>query len=115
MVKISFYMQVKNLRPEFRSGLDALTKFIFERTRPKQVGGTVMTGPIFARITQSYLDALNKGVVPTITSSWQVGLVSILQMCGVAYTLFVVQHGSMSWCESLLSLIASQRTYYIFK
>ncbi|WOH11889.1 hypothetical protein DCAR_0831385 [Daucus carota subsp. sativus] len=62
---------VKNLRPEFRSGLDALTKFIFERTRPKQVGGTVMTGPIFARITQSYLDALNKGVVPTITSSWQ--------------------------------------------
>ncbi|XP_052182162.1 uncharacterized protein LOC127794905 [Diospyros lotus] len=59
------------LRPEFRSGLDAFTKFVFERTRPKQVGATVMTGPILARITQSFLDAINNGAVPTITSSWQ--------------------------------------------
>ncbi|PIN06046.1 Actin filament-coating protein tropomyosin [Handroanthus impetiginosus] len=59
------------LRPEFRSGLDSLTRFVFERTRPKQMGATVMTGPILARITQSFLDALNNGAVPTITSSWQ--------------------------------------------
>ncbi|PSS04811.1 Guanylate-binding protein like [Actinidia chinensis var. chinensis] len=59
------------LRVEFRSGLDALTKFVFERTRPKQVGATVMTGPILARITQSFLDAINNGAVPTITSSWK--------------------------------------------
>ncbi|XP_051128232.1 uncharacterized protein LOC127249488 [Andrographis paniculata] len=59
------------LRPEFRAGLDSLTRFVFERTRPKQMGPTVMTGPIFARITQSFLDALNSGAVPTITSSWQ--------------------------------------------
>ncbi|KAG9133786.1 hypothetical protein Leryth_018381 [Lithospermum erythrorhizon] len=60
----------QRLRPEFKSGLDALTKFVFERTRPKQVGATIMTGPILARITQSFLDAINKGAVPTITSSW---------------------------------------------
>ncbi|KAF9615547.1 hypothetical protein IFM89_024395 [Coptis chinensis] len=59
------------LRPEFRSGLDALTRFVFERTRPKQVGATVMTGPILAGLTQSFLDALNNGAVPTIASSWQ--------------------------------------------
>ncbi|KAL7129968.1 hypothetical protein ABFS83_13G102400 [Erythranthe nasuta] len=59
------------LRPEFKSGLDSLTRFVFERTRPKQMGATVMTGPILARITQSFLDALNNGAVPTITSSWQ--------------------------------------------
>ncbi|XP_075476224.1 uncharacterized protein LOC142517720 [Primulina tabacum] len=59
------------LRPEFRSGLDALTRFVFERTRPKQLGPMVMTGPILARILQSFLDALNNGAVPTITSSWQ--------------------------------------------
>ncbi|KAH7657971.1 P-loop containing nucleoside triphosphate hydrolase protein [Dioscorea alata] len=59
------------LRPEFRSGLDALTKFIFERTRPKQVGATILTGPVLAGITQSFLDAINKGAVPTISSSWQ--------------------------------------------
>ncbi|KAJ4901504.1 Guanylate-binding family protein [Raphanus sativus] len=62
---------LEDLRGEFAAGLDALTKFVFERTRPKQVGGTVMTGPILAAITQSYLDALNNGAVPTITSSWQ--------------------------------------------
>lgn len=65
------------LRPEFKAGLDALTRFVFERTRPKQVGATVMTGPIFAGITQSFLDALNNGAVPTITSSWQVSFLSI--------------------------------------
>ncbi|KAK9092728.1 hypothetical protein Syun_027639 [Stephania yunnanensis] len=64
-------ISVDKLRPEFRSGLDALIKFVFERTRPKQVGSTVMTGPLLAGITQSFLDAINKGAVPTISSSWQ--------------------------------------------
>ncbi|KAJ8458516.1 hypothetical protein OPV22_031442 [Ensete ventricosum] len=59
------------LRSEFKSGLDALVKYIFERTRPKRLGATVMTGPILAGITQSYLDAINNGAVPTISSSWQ--------------------------------------------
>ncbi|KAH8484512.1 hypothetical protein H0E87_028832 [Populus deltoides] len=58
-------------RPEFLSGLNMLAKFVFERTKPKQVGGTVMTGPILAGITKSFLDALNRGAVPTISSSWQ--------------------------------------------
>ncbi|KAL6992484.1 hypothetical protein U1Q18_010593 [Sarracenia purpurea var. burkii] len=63
--------ELDKLRPEFRSGLDALTRFVFERSGPKQVGATVMTGPILAGITQSFLDAINNGAVPTITSSWQ--------------------------------------------
>lgn len=67
-------MQLDKLRPEFRSGLDALTRFVFERTRPKQVGATTMNGPMLAGITQSFLDALNHGAVPTITSSWQVSI-----------------------------------------
>lgn len=68
------FLQLNKLRPEFRSGLDAFTKFVFERTRPKQVGATVMTGPILVGITESYLDALNHGAVPTITSSWQASI-----------------------------------------
>lgn len=67
-------MQLDKLRPEFRKGLDELLKFVFERTRPKQVGATMMTGPVLIGITQSYLDALNHGAVPTISSSWQVSL-----------------------------------------
>ncbi|XP_057749590.1 uncharacterized protein LOC130968376 [Arachis stenosperma] len=64
-------ISLDKLRPEFRAGLDAFTKFVFERTRPKQVGATMMTGPVLVGITESYLDALNHGAVPTISSSWQ--------------------------------------------
>ncbi|XP_021726537.1 guanylate-binding protein 3-like [Chenopodium quinoa] len=64
-------LSLNKLRPEFKSGLDALTRFVFERTRPKQMGATTMNGPMLAGITQSFLDALNHGAVPTITSSWQ--------------------------------------------
>jgi len=67
-------VQLEKLRPEFRSSLDTLTKFVFERARPKQVGATMMTGPVLIGITESYLDALNHGAVPTISSSWQVSL-----------------------------------------
>jgi hypothetical protein len=63
---------MEKMRPEFRSGLDALTKYIFERTRPKQLGSLVMNGPMFAGLTQSFLDAINAGAVPTIATSWQV-------------------------------------------
>ena len=68
-------MQLNKLRPEFRSGLEALMKFVFEKTRPKQVGATMMTGPVLVGITQSYLDALKQGAVPTISSSWQVRII----------------------------------------
>ncbi|XP_062223447.1 uncharacterized protein LOC133922230 [Phragmites australis] len=62
---------IEKMRPEFQAGLDELTRFIFERTRPKQVAGTVMTGPVLAGVTQSFLDAINNGAVPAISSSWQ--------------------------------------------
>lgn len=62
---------MERMRAEFRAGLDGLTRFIFERTRPKQLGSTIMTGPMLALLTQSFLDAINAGAVPTIATSWQ--------------------------------------------
>lgn len=64
-------LDLNTFRPEFKSGLDAFTKFVFDRTRPKQLGASTMTGPILAGLTQSFLDAINTGAVPTISSSWQ--------------------------------------------
>ncbi|KAL6848940.1 hypothetical protein ACP4OV_021523 [Aristida adscensionis] len=64
-------LPMSSFRPEFKSGLDAFTKFVFDRTRPKQLGASTMTGPILAGLTQSFLDAINSGAVPTISSSWQ--------------------------------------------
>jgi len=77
---------MEKMRPEFRSGLDALTKYIFERTRPKQLGSLVMTGPMFAGLTQSFLDAINAGAVPTIATSWQVNLYELRSLwCSVSF------------------------------
>jgi hypothetical protein len=67
-------LQMDKMRPEFKAGLDALTRLIFDRARPKQMGSIVMTGPIFAGLTQSFLDAINIGAVPTIATSWQVSI-----------------------------------------
>jgi hypothetical protein len=52
--------------------MDALAKYILQRARPKQLGSIVLTGPMFAALTQSFLDAINAGAVPTIATSWQV-------------------------------------------
>lgn len=65
---------MNQLRPEFRAGLDKLTKYIFERAGPKRLGSIILTGPMFAGLTQSFLDAINSGAVPTIANSWQVDL-----------------------------------------
>ncbi|KAK2631148.1 hypothetical protein EUGRSUZ_L03330, partial [Eucalyptus grandis] len=65
-------ISMEQVRPELRSGLEALTEFVLERTRPKQVGGTVLTGPVVVSMTEFCLDALNRGRAPTIPYSWPI-------------------------------------------
>lgn len=62
---------MNKLRPEFRAGLEKLTTYILARAGPKQLGSITLTGPMFASLTQSFLDAINSGAVPTIANSWQ--------------------------------------------
>lgn len=61
------------LRPEFQAGLESLTSLIFEKTRPKQMEGAMLTGPMLAALAQSFVGAINEGAVPTIATAWQVG------------------------------------------
>ncbi|XP_065874616.1 uncharacterized protein [Euphorbia lathyris] len=65
-------VSLDKFRPEFQSGLDVFVKFVYERTRPKQVGGSAVTGPLLATITKFFLDVLNESSIPTISSSWQI-------------------------------------------
>jgi hypothetical protein len=60
------------LRPEFRQGLKQLIGLVFQRTKPKNVCGAVMTGAMFAGLAKVYIDAMNTGAVPAITNAWQV-------------------------------------------
>ncbi|WCJ30906.1 Guanylate-binding family protein [Euphorbia peplus] len=65
-------VSLDQFRPEFRSGLEDFMKFVNERTRPKQVGGSAVTGPLLATIAKKFLDVLNDSNIPTIPSPWQI-------------------------------------------
>ncbi len=53
-------------------GLEQLTSLIFAKALPKQLGRQVLTGSVLAALTGAYVDAINGGAVPTITTAWQV-------------------------------------------
>ena len=49
-----------------------LTELIFMKAQPKELGNSIITGPMLAALTQAYVDAINQGAVPTISTAWQV-------------------------------------------
>lgn len=53
-------------------GLLNLTKLIFAKAQPKRLGNQIITGGLLAALTQAYVDAINHGAVPTISTAWQV-------------------------------------------
>ncbi|BDA47092.1 Guanylate-binding protein 1 [Coccomyxa sp. Obi] len=59
------------LRPEFREGLARLTQLIFARAQPKRLGPQIISGPMLAGLASAYVEAINKGAVPTISTAWQ--------------------------------------------
>lgn len=46
---------------------------IMSRAQPKQYRGQYVTGSALAAFAQAYVDVINKGQVPAISSTWQVG------------------------------------------
>lgn len=62
---------LSEMRPEFRDGMQRLTRLVFDQTGPKKVGDDVLTGPALAKLANAYVDTINKGAVPTITTTWQ--------------------------------------------
>ncbi|KAK9798122.1 hypothetical protein WJX73_001407 [Symbiochloris irregularis] len=61
----------QQLRPEFREGLEKLTKLIFARAQPKRLGTQIISGCMLAALVEAYVDAINHGAVPTIATAWQ--------------------------------------------
>jgi len=84
-VYIQLYL-ISNLRPSWLilspviaseaaaqlQGLSELTKVIFHKAQPKRMNNSIITGPMLAALTEAYVDAINKGAVPTIATAWQV-------------------------------------------
>lgn len=53
-------------------GLERLTKLIFARAQPKRLGPQIISGPMLAGLASAYVEAINNGAVPTISTAWQV-------------------------------------------
>ncbi|KAK9868501.1 hypothetical protein WJX84_006010 [Apatococcus fuscideae] len=60
-----------SLRPQFQKGMEHLTDLIFTKAQPKELGNQIITGPMLAALTKAYVDAINHGAVPTISTAWQ--------------------------------------------
>ena len=59
-------IDTRALRPEFVKQTAQLKKLIYKRVKAKALNGKVLTGKMLAGIALSYVDAINKGAVPTI-------------------------------------------------
>ncbi|KAF0719722.1 Aste57867_844 [Aphanomyces stellatus] len=58
------------LREEFRSKFDAMKKRLFEKAQPKSLFGKALNGAMFTNLAKSYVEALNSGKAPVISSAW---------------------------------------------
>jgi len=53
-------------------GVGELTKLIFHKAQPKRMNNSIINGSMLAALTEAYVEAINKGAVPTIATAWQV-------------------------------------------
>ena len=60
------------LHPKFVAANDALRERVLRRAAPLRVGGGAreVTGPLLARLARQYVDAMNAGAVPSVSSAW---------------------------------------------
>ena len=63
-------MGLESLRPEFVEQIQVLRRKVINKIKPKQINGRKLNGEMLFNLAQSYVDAINKGAVPSIESSW---------------------------------------------
>lgn len=63
-------MQLEELRPEFVEQVMQLRRKVINRVKPKVMHGKKLNGEMLYNLAGSYVDAINKGVVPNIESAW---------------------------------------------
>jgi hypothetical protein len=61
---------MEKLRPEFVDQVYNLRKKVLNRVKPKKINGRNLNGTMFWNLVKSYVDAINKGAIPSIESSW---------------------------------------------
>lgn len=64
-------LDMNQLRGEFVSQLFDLKQHVFGQLGPKMLNNRPLNGAMFVGLCQAYVDAINGGGVPTISSAWE--------------------------------------------
>lgn len=57
---------------DFIQGIQNLLRVLNEKTKPKKLGNTLVSGTMLSGLTEAYVEAINKGAVPAIATAWMV-------------------------------------------
>jgi hypothetical protein len=63
-------MQLEDLRPEFVEQFMQLRRKVINRIKAKVMHGKKLSGDMLYNLAGSYVDAINRGVVPNIETAW---------------------------------------------
>jgi len=61
---------MEELRPEFVEQIHGLRRKVLHRIKPKKLNGKCLNGAMLWNLMKSYVEAINKGAIPSIESSW---------------------------------------------
>jgi len=67
-----------DFRPEFLQQMKTLLQLIYKEVTPKRLYGHFVTGRMLGELAKSYVNSINSGGVPTISSAWE----SVVQIEG---------------------------------
>ncbi len=59
----------EELRPEFRQKANILRHKVYNETPAKTMQGRALTGPLLANLIKQYVESINKGSTPNISSA----------------------------------------------
>lgn len=59
------------LRKEFLAELKTLKEKIFAKCTPKQLNGVNLNARMFCNMIRNFVEAINKGAIPNISSAWE--------------------------------------------
>ena len=63
-------MNLEDLRSEFVEQVMQLRRKVINRIKPKTMHDKKLSGEMLFNLAKSYVESINKGVVPNIESSW---------------------------------------------
>lgn len=63
-------MELEDLRSEFVEQVMQLRRKVINRIKPKMMNGKKLNGDMLFNLCVTYVDAINKGVVPNIETAW---------------------------------------------